>query len=130
MKSLDQSPKKSEQTPIVIASGRVRRVDLILPVVVNRIPQWLETVLTPYKERFAHEWCPDFWAALYRLSFFEWRDRWGSVEGQEWFVSEPIVSEDEERILVHLAKQLKIDFAMSLADHRYLLAARGTWSRR
>lgn len=130
METLRQPVQKGEQTPIVTARGRMVRVNLILPVVINRMPQWLEMVLAPYTERFAHEWCPDHWAALIRLSSTNcWRDRWGSVEDQEWFVSKPIPP-CEQAIVVQVAKQLKLDMAMSLNDCRHLFAPRGTWGRR
>lgn len=127
METLRQSPRKSDLTPLVTLHGRIVRVDLILPVDVNRMPRWLEILLAPHKERFAQEWCPDYWAALRRLSFLDWRNRWGSVAAQEWFVSEPIPFE-EQRSVANLAKRLNIDMAMS-ADLRHVLAPKGTWRR-
>ena len=127
METLRQSPLKIDLTPLITQRGRVVRVELILPVEVNRIPQWLEPLLAPHRERFAQEWCPDDWAALYRLSFIQWRDRWGSVAEQEWFVSEPIPPQ-EQAAIVEVAKRLNIDMAMG-ADFRHVLAPKGTWRR-
>ncbi len=53
METLRQSPLKSDLTPLITQRGRVVRVELILPVEVNRIPQWLETLLAPHRGRFA-----------------------------------------------------------------------------
>ncbi|WHZ25323.1 MAG: hypothetical protein OJF51_000118 [Nitrospira sp.] len=85
METLRQPIQKSEHIPIVTQRGRMIRVNLILPVLVGRMPRWLEILLTPYRERFAQEWCPTHWDALFRLSFMKhWQMHWGSVEGQEW----------------------------------------------
>lgn len=127
METLRQSPRKSDLTPLITQRGRVVRVSLILPVEVNRIPQWLQTILTPHRERFAEEWCPDYWAALLRLSGFQWHDQWGSAAAQEWFVSEPIPPEKQAAVLV-VAKRLNIDMAMA-ADFRHVLVPKGTWRR-
>lgn len=130
--SLDQSSRKSEPIPIVIANGRMRRVNLILPVVVGRMPGWLGTQLTPHMELFAREsFCPDLWFALFRLSFVkDWHTRWGSTPEQEWLVSVDPVPTDEQRTMLELSKALKVDIGMSLIDSRHLFAPKGTWSRR
>jgi hypothetical protein len=107
-------------------------VNLILPVVVGRMPQWLEVLLTPHMKRFADDsWCPDAWFALFRLSFLkECRERWGSAPEQEWLVSVDPVPSDEQTSVYEVAKRLKLDVAMSLDDGRFLLAPKGMWSRR
>jgi hypothetical protein len=72
METLRQPVQKSDLTPIVSQRGRMVRVNLILPVHLNRMPRWLEVLLAPHTERFAHEWCPDHWAALAKLSCHPW----------------------------------------------------------
>ena len=128
MEILSQLPRKSE---LVTARGRLVRVNLILPIVAGRMPQWLEVLLTPHMKRFAEDsWCPDAWFALCRLSFVkDWRERWGSVEGQEWFVSLDPIPPDEQASVYEVAKRLKLDVAMCV-DSRHLFAPKGTWSRR
>jgi hypothetical protein len=56
MEILNQPSRKSELIRLVTQRGRTLRVNLVLPVVVNRMPQWLEVLLTPHTERFAQEW--------------------------------------------------------------------------
>lgn len=128
MESLFQPTRKSEPTRIV-SRGRLVCVNLILPVVVGRMPQWLEVVLAPFVKRFAQEWCPDSWAALGRLSGVPWRDGWGS-EGQQWFISMLPVPPHEQAVVAQVAKRLKIDMGMLVEDSRHILAPRGTWGRR
>lgn len=131
MKILTEPSPKSELTRLVTGRGRLVRVELILPIVVGRMPPWLETLLEPYRVRFEQDsWCPDLWTALSRLSLTNsWLDRWGSVPGQEWFVSDPI-SRDEQPTVYDIAKRLRLDVAMSLNDSRHVFAPKGTWGRR
>ncbi len=82
--SLVQSSQKSEPTLLVTGRGRMVTVELILPVVLNRMPPWLELLLTPYRERFEQDsLCEDYWMALLRLGpSTRWRDRWGSIKSE------------------------------------------------
>lgn len=121
-------------TRIVTQRGRMRQVTLILPVVLGRMPPWLEALLEPFRQRFEQDsWCATPWDAFSRLSFMkDCQERWGSVEGQEWFVSDPIPP-DEQPIVYELAKRLRLDVAMSIDQgtfYRHILPPRGTWSRR
>jgi hypothetical protein len=128
---LDYPSRKSDLTPIITASGRMRQINLVLPVVVGRMPHWFETLLAPHMKRFAEDsWCPGYWDALTRLSFLtDWRTRWGTNE-TDWFVSLGPIPPDEQRTLFEQSKTLKFDMGMSLNDCRFLFAPKGTWSRR
>jgi hypothetical protein len=132
---LNHPTRKSEPTRLVTARGRMLTVELILPVVVGRMPPWLEVLLAPHMKRFADDsWCPDAWWALMRLSFVkDWRERWGSTPEQDWFVSVDPVPSEEHGTMVGLSQELKLDMGMCIDRGmfgRHVLAPRGTWSRR
>lgn len=135
MESLFQPTRKSEPTRLVTGRGRMVTVELILPVVLNRMPPWLAALLEPFRKRFEDDsWCPTPWEALMRLAYTNgWRDRWGSVEAQEWFVSSEPIPPDEQPSVYEVAKRLRLDVAMSIEHatfNRHIFAPRGTWGRR
>ena len=90
----------------------------------EEVPGWLAALVLTRAQRFDYGLTLGPLEALRLWGLPGW-DRWGRVE-QEWFVSEAIPREDQ-RVVAHIAEQLKVACAFSPWTSRFVFAPKGTW---
>ena len=90
----------------------------------DEVPGWLAALVLTRAQRFDYGLTLGPLEALRLWGLPGW-DRWGRVEGPEWFVSEAIPRE-EQGAVAEVARVLKIDMAFSIDLHYHVLAPKGT----